>query len=323
MKTRPEKVWVLYGGSSSEREVSLRSGRGVEEALRTKGFEVAGFDVRPGPSLLELDWRHAPDIVFIGLHGPFGEDGTVQGFLDAIGVPYVGSGVGASALCMHKSLTKKHLMSVGIDCPRGYEVNGRLGLEALLAQAGTEVGFFSKKYFIKPAREGSTIGIERYLGAGDAAGFRQLCEKALTFDACVLVEEWIEGPELTVPLLQGKALPIVEIRPLAKFYDYESKYTAGKTEYFCPAPISDAQTALCKNVAERSFAALECRDYARVDIMLDADGPKVLEMNTLPGMTGTSLVPKSAAAAGLDYATFVEKLVCSSYERQMLGSRGS
>lgn len=314
---RPQDVWVLLGGSSSEREVSLKTGRGVEEALRQKGFKVSAFDVRAGREMLELNWAQPPDIVFIALHGPFGEDGTIQGFLDSIRVPYVGSGVGSSALCMHKALAKKYLMSLGVSCPAGFELNGPGDLAAFMRREALAPGFFQKKYFIKPSREGSTIGIERYSGDGGAADFQILCEKAMSFDGCVLIEEWVEGPELTIPLLQGQALPIVEIRPLAKFYNYESKYTVGKTEYLCPAPLPASETERCQRLAEKAFAVLECRDYGRVDIMLGKDGPKVLEMNTLPGMTGTSLVPKSAAAAGMDYATFVEVLVCTSFERQL------
>lgn len=312
---RPKKVWVFFGGPSGEREVSIKTGRGIEEALRAKNFEVEAFDVRPGRGLLDLNWNSAPDIVFIALHGPFGEDGTVQGFLDSIQVPYVGSGVSSSAVCMHKGLSKKQLESHGLPCPKGFEITGMDGLSRFLSAHTKDPKFFEHKYFIKPAREGSTIGIERFMGTGGSAEFERLCQSALKFDECLIVEEWIEGPELTVPLFDGRAMPIVEIRPREKFYNYESKYTVGKTDYFCPAPITPQQTTLCQQLAEKAFKVLECRDYGRVDFMLGARGPVILEMNTLPGMTETSLVPKSAVVAGMDYASFVERLVCKAYER--------
>jgi D-alanine-D-alanine ligase len=155
------------------------------------------------------------------------------------------------------------------------------------------------------------------LGQGGSIEFKKLCIQALDYDECLVIEEWLEGPELTVPVLQGKAMPVVEIRPHDKFYNYESKYTAGKTDYLCPAPLLPEQTEECQRLAEKAFEVLECRDYGRVDFILGKRGPVILEMNTLPGMTGTSLVPKSAAAMGLDYAAFVEALVCSSYDGQM------
>ncbi len=318
MSTVPERVWVLMGGVSSEREVSLRTGRGVAEALRKKSYKVESFDVRPGSDLLNLDWTHPPDIVFIALHGPFGEDGTLQGFLEALQIPYVGSGVGSSSLCMHKGLSRKQFAQFGIPHPKGFEFEGEVGLEDFL-ESSTDEAFFKRKYFIKAAREGSTIGIERFNPAQSPHGradFVSLCKKSLKFDSYLVVEEWIEGPEVTVPVLFGKAMPVVEIRPLSQFYDFQSKYTAGKTEYICPAEISDDLTRECQRLAEKVFKVLECEDYGRVDIMLAKEGPKVLEMNTLPGMTETSLVPKSARAAGLSYEDFCDQLIKGSYAEQ-------
>ncbi len=319
---KAKKIWVLFGGHSSEREVSLRSGKGIVEALSGKGYEVKGYDVRPGLSFLSLDWKNPPDIVFIGLHGAFGEDGTIQGFLQTLGIPFVGSGVQASAMSLHKGLAKKQMLAWGIPMPFSYEICGSKGFTVLESSGSLDRDFFSKNWFIKPAREGSTIGIERFRGSEmdsrkSRETFLEMLKIAETFDTDLLIEEWVDGPELTVPVLDGKAFPVIEIRPLSKFYDYESKYTKGKTEYLCPAPLAEKDTLLCQKLAEKSFIALGCSDYGRVDMMLGKDGPKIIEMNTLPGMTETSLVPKSAAVVGLDYASFLEKLVNISYARQM------
>jgi D-alanine-D-alanine ligase len=321
---RPSKVWVLFGGWSAEREVSLRTGQGIVDALRAQNYATEGFDVRAREDLLRLDWQHPPDLVYLGFHGTFGEDGTVQGFLEAVGVPYTGSGVTASALCFHKGLAKRHLAQFGVPCPVSHDFHGRAQLEAFLASPKlTE--FLGRKWFIKAARQGSTIGIERYEPSAAAGSptkyFRLLADKVFQYDDYVLVEEWLEGPELTVPVVFGQAYPIIEIRPLSQFYDYSSKYTAGKTEYLCPAPISAEAAARTGHLAAETFRLLECEDYARADFILTRDGPKFLEMNTLPGMTGTSLVPKSAAAAGQDYATFVGMVAERSYSRWKAGGR--
>lgn len=326
MNLKPLNIWVLFGGPSKERDVSLRSGKGITEALKAKGHQVSGFDVLPGERLLALDWKNKPDLVFIGLHGSFGEDGTIQGFLEALDVAYVGSGVQSSAICFHKGLAKKQMLAAGIPMPFSYDFSGAAGFSSLEKAGTLPQDFFKKNWFIKPAREGSTIGIERYRGTDLSVGqardaFLTQLAKSLAFDQDILVEEWIEGAELTVPLIEGKALPVVEIRPDSNFYDYESKYTKGKTHYFCPAPLSASDTKACQEIAEKAFQVLDCRDYGRVDIMLSKQGPKVLEMNTLPGMTETSLVPKSAQAAGLDYASFLDQLVRASLQRQKQGSK--
>ena len=328
MKERPQKIWVLYGGSSSEREVSLRTGKGITDALKSKGYEVDGFDIKPGPGLLSLQWNAAPDLVVLGLHGSFGEDGTIQGFLESLKIPYVGSAVFASALCFHKGMTKRRLVAKALPCPFSFDVSGPQGFVELKATREFPKDFYARNWYLKPAREGSTIGILRYRGedldeSERVRNFENFLSETFKFDSYVLIEEWVEGPEITVPVLHGKALPIVEIRPMTHFYDYESKYTKGRTEYLCPAPLPPDITRRAQELAELSFEALECRDYGRVDMIVSAKGPVILEMNTLPGMTETSLVPKSAAAAGLDYAEFLEKLVLGSFERQRKMGAGS
>ncbi|MBS1982998.1 MAG: D-alanine--D-alanine ligase [Bdellovibrionales bacterium] len=312
------KVWVFYGGSSSEREVSLRTGQGVVSALQSKGYDVLGFDIKSGSALLDLNWRQPPDFVFLALHGTFGEDGSIQGFLSSLGVPFSGSGVASSAICFHKGQTKRLVQQFGVPCPASFDVRGIAGLESFLSSKSCPRDVFERKWYLKAARQGSTIGIERFDPAGranPAADFRQLINAVLKFDEYVLIEEWVEGAELTATVLFGKALPVVEIRPLSQFYNYESKYTAGKTEYLCPAPLPPEVTAQIQAYAEKAFEVLECEDYARADFILSPRGPVFLEMNTLPGMTATSLVPKSAAAAGMDYANFVDIAVKGSFER--------
>ncbi len=317
------RIWVLGGGSSSEREVSLRTSSNVTEALKQAGFDAQFYDVKPGHLMNQSqgpNWNSPPDLIYLGLHGTWGEDGVVQGFLESLKIPYIGSNAGSSALCFHKGLTKKILSARGVPVPMSHDIIGQEGLSSLLDTQKNS--FYEKKWFIKPSRQGSTVGIERFdptqlKDKSPKDHFKALAQKALTFDPYLLIEEWIEGREFTVALLDGKALPLVEIRPKSLFYDYKSKYTAGETEYICPAEFTPAVTKQIQDIAELSFAALECSDYGRLDGMYsDRDGPKILEMNTLPGMTATSLVPKSAKASGMDFPQFLKKLVEISSKRQ-------
>jgi D-alanine-D-alanine ligase len=312
-------IWVISGGTSKEREVSLRSGQGIVKALQTNGHKVRAVQLDRNSDLIQLPWTaERPDYVFIALHGTFGEDGTLQGFLDTVGVPYNGSGVHSSSLCFHKGHTKKHLKAFGLPLPDSHDVVGVEGFAALEKRNALPKNFYASNWFLKPAREGSTIGLERYRGSdlNSRDQFLKLLSQVVAYDPYVLIEEWVDGRELTVPIFFGKAMPIVEIRPLSQFYDYESKYTKGKTEYLCPAPLEAPMAAKIAKLAEDAFSLLENQDYARIDVMLGAQGPQILEMNTLPGMTETSLVPKSAAAMGLSYAEFVEQLVQGSLKRQ-------
>lgn len=313
--TKPRNVWVLHGGFSSEREVSLRSGQGIANALRHKGYSVELFDFKSKAELQALPWTRLPDVVFPALHGSFGEDGTLQGFLETIDVPFVGSGVQSSVLCFNKFLTKKTLELFQVPTPKSFDVLGTGHFEERKKNGDWSETFLNKAWFIKPAREGSTVGIQRYQAGAGWDVFRDSVKKALEFDSLLLVEEWIHGAEYTVAVLFGKALPIIEIKPKSMFFDYQSKYTKGLTEYLCPAPLDASRAALMARFAERAFAALECDDLGRVDFMMGADGPLALEMNTLPGFTETSLVPKAAAAAGMDYATLCENLVCGALKR--------
>lgn len=310
-------MWVIYGGSSSEREVSVKTAANVIEALKKKDFEVQGFDVKPG-ELLSINWSKKPDVVFIGMHGTFGEDGTLQGFLEAIGVPYVGSGVFSSAMCFHKGLTKKTLVNFGLPTPASFEIMGEIGADSLAKKLFAEPG--THRYFIKAARQGSTVGVYPFDGSKMPLSeakklFLETCREALNYDSCVLVEEWIVGKEISVPVICGKAYPAVEIRPKGGFYDYESKYTKGKTDYICPAELSPAESAVLAQISERAFEVLECRDYARIDFIVGENGPTVLEANTLPGLTSTSLLPRSAQSQGIDYPELMEILICAAFNR--------
>ncbi|MEO5667157.1 MAG: D-alanine--D-alanine ligase [Bdellovibrionota bacterium] len=319
--SRPQNIWVLCGGPSREREVSLKTGAGVTAALEKKGFAVKSFDVRP-ETLDSLPWASKPDIVFIALHGHFGEDGVVQGYLETRSVPYVGSGVLSSSVSFHKGFTKSILVQDKIPTPAYVEFNNENHFHEEERSGRLGDTFFAKSWFIKPAQEGSTIGIERYRADQIPEGkrretFLRMLQSSFKFCEDVVIEEWVEGAEVTVPIFEGRALPAVEIRPKSKFYDYQSKYTVGATEYFCPAPLSADITSELASLAVRTFHVLKCQDYGRIDFIVGPQGPVVLEMNTLPGMTPTSLLPKSAAADGLSYEDFVEQLVCFSYRRQL------
>jgi len=318
---RPKNVWVLYGGSSREREVSLKTGAGVAAALEKRNFSVKLIDVRP-EMLDSLPWSEKPDIVFIALHGHFGEDGVIQGYLESRKVPYVGSGVLASSVSFHKGFTKAILIQEKIPTPAAVDFHDESHFLEEERTGRLGASFFEKSWFLKPAQEGSTIGIERYKfdqipSDKRRETFFKMLQSAFTFCKDVVVEEWVEGAEITVPVFEGRALPAIEIRPKSKFYDYQSKYTVGATEYLCPAPMSEDLALEVGALAVRTFHALKCQDYGRVDFILGRSGPVVLEMNTLPGMTPTSLLPKSAAHAGMSYEDFVEKLVCLSYSRQV------
>jgi D-alanine-D-alanine ligase len=292
------KVGVLYGGRSAEREVSLMSGEGVLAALRAKGVDAHGFD--PARQNLGQLAEQGYDRVFIALHGRYGEDGTLQGALEQLGIPYTGPGVMACALSMDKTMSKRVWLSHGLPTPR-FIVLDRDANAAQLDAAAAELGL---PLMLKAPHEGSTIGISKVTSAqGMQAGF----DNCVRYDDSVLAEEFIEGRELTVPVMgsgrDAYALPIVEIRAPQGNYDYEHKYFSDDTEYLCPAPLDAALTARIQSLAVEAYRALGCSGWSRVDFMLRAgdDAPFLLEINTSPGMTGHSLVPMAARAAGVSY----------------------
>jgi D-alanine-D-alanine ligase len=287
---------VLFGGRSAERDVSIMSGTGVLKALQSVGIDAHGFD--PGQrSLAELATEKF-DRVFIALHGRYGEDGSIQGALEQLGIPYTGSGVMASAVAMDKITTKKIWLMHGLPTPKYASIDPA---SADLAKVAAELGL---PLIVKPPLEGSTIGITKVTKADE---LQAAVDLATGFDKVVLAEEFVTGRELTVTVLgQGasaRALPIVEIVAPQGNYDYQNKYFTDDTKYYCPAQIDEAATLDIQRIAVEAYNALGCEGWARLDVLLrESDNrPFLLEANTSPGMTGHSLVPMSARALGISY----------------------
>ena len=287
-------IVVMLGGPSAEREVSLRSGAAVAQALRSLGHSVTELDPRTP------DWSLPAkvDVVFLALHGTYGEDGTVQKRLEELGVPYTGCDSEASCIAFDKNLTKVRCVSAGVPTARFWVADS--------PEASWPLGW-NPPVVLKPVRQGSSVGLQFVDRVSD---WSRCLAEAFRFDTQVLVEEKIVGRETTVGVLDEQPLPIVEVRPRTGVYDYQSKYTSGATEYLCPAPFDGPTAVRIQEAAMGAFRAIGGRDYARVDIMVRANGdPVVLEVNTLPGMTETSLLPKAAAAAGFDYPGLCQKMV--------------
>ena len=284
------KVAVLLGGKSAEREVSLKSGGMVLNALRSRGVDAHAFD--PAERSLEELLKQKFARVFIALHGRFGEDGTLQGALEWLGIPYTGSGVLASALAMDKLRTKLLWHAEGLPTPP-YEVLGKeSNLEAVAKRLSTPL-------FVKPASEGSSVGMTKVRAA---AGLDEAYALAVNYDPVVIAEKFIDGPELTAAILGDDVLPVIRIETPREFYDYEAKYLANDTRYLIPSGLSAKKEKDIQALCLRAFRALGCRGWGRVDLMLDKRGrPYLLEVNTAPGMTDHSLVPMAARATGLSY----------------------
>ncbi|VCU69545.1 D-alanine--D-alanine ligase [Pigmentiphaga humi] len=288
------KVGVLYGGKSAERDVSIMSGTGVHQALRSAGIEAHLFDTGVR-SLAELAEERF-DRVFIALHGRYGEDGTIQGALELLQVPYTGSGPLASALAMDKTMTKRIWINEGLPTPRFEVLDRRSDLAAAAARLGLPL-------IVKPPHEGSTIGVTK---VSDAAAMSPAYALAAEYDEQVLAESFISGRELTVAILgtgdAARALPVIEIVAPEGNYDYEHKYFTDDTRYLCPAPLPEAVAQRVQEISVAAYRTLGCEGWGRADVMLDADNqPYLLEVNTSPGMTGHSLVPMAAAASGMSY----------------------
>lgn len=293
------KVGVLFGGRSAEREVSLMSGSGVLKALQGKGIDAHPFD--PGNrSIAELEMEKF-DRVFIALHGRYGEDGTLQGALEQLGIPYTGSKVMASSIAMDKVMTKRVWLAAGLPTPRFAVLDAKTTPPEELRKLPDELGL---PLMLKAPHEGSTIGIAKVNSSAEVDSGFALCAR---YDEVVLAEEFIHGRELTVPVLgkgrNARALPIVEIRAPEGNYDYQNKYFSDDTQYLCPAPLDEALTQKIQALAVRAFNVLDCEGWARVDFMLRVtdNEPFLLELNSSPGMTGHSLVPMAAKAAGISY----------------------
>lgn len=287
------KVAVLMGGPSAEREVSLMSGTAVLAALRQRGVDAHAFDPRE-QSLCTLPAQGFAR-VFIALHGRFGEDGTVQGALEAMGIPYTGSGVMASALAMDKWRTKLVWLAAGIPTPRYRMVDAGTDWAGVIAELGLPL-------IVKPVREGSTIGLTK-VTAADPALLAAAYAEAATHDPLVLVEEFVAGAELTVAILGDRALPSIRIEAPQGNYDYHSKYFSDETKYHCPAGLPEQLEQEIRARSLEAFRIVGCSGWGRLDVMLRADGSyDFLEVNTSPGMTGHSLVPMAARQAGIEFA---------------------
>lgn len=300
MLERRLTITVMLGGPSAEREVSLRSGAGVAAALRARGHRV--FELDP----VEPDWRlpEGTDVVFLALHGAYGEDGTVQSVLDGLGVPYTGCDAEASRIGFDKVLSKERFVAAGVPTAR-YVVVDR-------PDAPWPDGW-EPPLIVKPARQGSSLGLQCVERRGD---WPSALAAALRYDSRLLVEERIVGREVTVGLLGEEILPISEVRVRSGLYDYQTKYTPGAAEYLCPAPLEEATAERVRAAARAAFEAIGGRDYGRVDMMVRPDGsPVVLEVNTLPGMTPTSALPRAARAAGISYEELCERMVALAWRR--------
>ena len=296
------KVAVLMGGPSSEREISLLSGKAVLAALQARGVDAHAFDPaeRPLTALSAEGFKR----VFIALHGRYGEDGTVQGALETMAIPYTGSGVMASALAMDKWRTKMIWLQVGLPTPR-YLV---LTAEADWKQVAREIGL---PLIVKPAREGSTIGISKVTRLEDMS---KAYADAARHDPLVLAEQFIEGREVTASILGDRALPVIRIEAPDGNYDYQNKYFSDETRYFCPSGLPSELEKGIQSISLEAFRLLDCRGWGRADLMIDAAGkPWLLEMNTSPGMTAHSLVPMAAREAGLSFEDLVMAILESAH----------
>ena len=292
------KVAVLLGGRSAEREISLQSGHAVLDALRRGGVDAYPFD--PAEQALEELLHQGFNKAFIALHGRFGEDGTIQGVLEWLGLPYTGSGVMASALAMDKWRTKLIWQAAGIQSPR-YEL---LQADSNFEQVAETLGL---PLIVKPAREGSTIGLSKVHHKQDLAAAYEL---AAQHDGLVLAEEFIAGTELTVAILGETSLPVVKIEIAGELYDYQAKYFSNETKYFCPSGLPEELESMIRNQALRAYQMLGCQGWGRVDLILSQTNQfYFLEANTSPGMTSHSLVPMAARTAGISFENLVLKIL--------------
>lgn len=355
------RVAVLMGGTSSERQVSLSTGRQVMEALDPERYDVFPVDSAnlggptlprgagagagstparalesgarrtdnltelarelPDPSMPPLVGRNRPDVAVICLHGKYGEDGTIQGMLELLGIPYTGSGVLASALAIDKLMSKKVFEWEGIPTPSSISLRSWRDAESYLAALEAGEARVTCPLVVKPSRQGSTIGISI---VHDPAEVRAALEKAFEFDSDVLVETFIEGMEITGAVLGNDdpiCLPLVEIVPASGFYDFEAKYTPGATDEIVPARLPEPVTQRAQELALRAHQALGCRGFSRTDMLVRGDEVWVLETNTIPGMTPTSLLPRSAQAAGIPFPELVERMIQLALEGRSGGSQ--
>jgi D-alanine-D-alanine ligase len=313
-----QKIAVLMGGRSLEREISLQSGSRVVSALESRGYRVLALDLVPG--LVDTLRSEKPDAVYVTLHGKFGEDGMIQELLEFLKIPYTGPGVLASMLAWDKDLAKRLFLTSDIPTPPwvafSAEAIKEMGAASALDLVGDEIGGYPVA--VKPAEQGSALGLSRVENAKELA---EAMLAALGYDSKVLVERWIAGTEIAIPILDGpdgpEVLPAVEIVPKQGLYDYESMYTVGETEYFVPARLPDDVLVRASQLAESVYNLLGCRDVSRIDMVVAEDGtPYVLECSSSPGLTETSVLAMSAQSAGLSFELLVERIVQAALARR-------
>ena len=301
------RVAVLLGGDSSEREISLLSGNAVLEALKNRGVDAHAFDTRDLPLASLLDPKERFDRVWIALHGPGGEDGTLQGALEYLGVPYTGSGVMGSAIGMDKLRTKRLAHAIGVATADYVVLRGPQDFEIAVERLGLPM-------IVKPATQGSSVGMTKVERESDLPAAYQAAAK---LESSVFAEPWITGKEYTVAVLQGRALPSIRIETPQTFYDYQAKYFRDDTRYYCPSGLSSQAEQHLANLALAAFDAIGASGWGRADFMADATGrPLLLEVNTIPGMTSHSLVPMAARAVEIDFDELVWRVLETSFTRQ-------
>ena len=299
MAARFGKVAVLMGGPSAEREISLLSGNAVLKALVDSGVDAIGLDVSDATVLSDLQEREI-DRVFIALHGRWGEDGVIQGALEVLGLPYTGSGVLGSAIAMEKGRCKLMWIGAGLPTPEFM----LLGDDQDIEQAELSIGF---PMAIKPSREGSSLGVSKANNRDELVRFWHAAKE---LDDIVLAEKWITGTELTVAILNGKALPVIRLEAQGEFYDFDAKYLSDATNYICPCGLSAELESAVQDLAVNAFNVASCRGWGRVDVLLDEEQhPYLLEVNTVPGMTSHSLVPMAAKQSGLEFNQLVLQIL--------------
>lgn len=306
-KLKQEKIAVLFGGTSAEREVSLNSGKSVLAALQQQGFNVIGIDTKDYP--IEKLKEQGIERVFNILHGRGGEDGTLQGCLEQLSIPYTGCDVMSSALSMDKMRTKLLWQAVGLPTARMQVVTkadrAMLDVDSIVAKLGLPL-------MVKPSLEGSSVGLTKVKQASELAS---AVDFALKYDKTIIIEEWLAGEEFSVPVLGNEVLPAVRIKPEGEFYDYHAKYISDNTQYFCPAGLSETREQEIRQLARQAFEVLGCRGWTRIDVMTDANGNfKLVEANTCPGMTSHSLFPMAAKQAGYSFEQLVVKVLELSVE---------
>lgn len=301
---KDKHIIVLMGGPSAEAEVSRRTGAAIAGALITKGYHVSTLELNPRTVLQDIE-NLKGDVVFNAIHGRYGEDGALQGLLEMAEIPYTGSGIMAHSVGMNKKVSKDVFKGAQIPTAESVSYNGNLqSKEDIIKDIEAK---FSLPVVLKPATQGSSIGVTIVKEQGQLA---KAVTEALTYDPILVVEQYLNGREFTVSVLDGKALAIIEIRPHSGEYDYTSKYTAGATDYLVPAPISDTMTKEMQAIGELVYREVQASGAIRVDVMTDdEDNMYVLEYNTIPGMTATSLVPKAAREVGIDFSELCEKIL--------------